>query len=109
MDLIKLTLVSLAGWMNQQQQGVIEYLQEEVRVLRELQRGKRLRFTDDQRARLARKAKRIKFGRLKEIASVVTPQTLLTWHRKLIAQKWTYARTGPGRPRVAQEITNLVL
>ena len=34
---------------------------------------------------------------------------LLAWHRKLIAQKWTYARQGPGRPRVAQEITDLVL
>jgi hypothetical protein len=33
MDLIKLTLVSLAAWMNRQQQDVIDYLQEEVRVL----------------------------------------------------------------------------
>jgi hypothetical protein len=38
-----------------------------------------------------------------------TPDTLLAWHRKLIAQKWTYARQGPGRPRIAQEITDLVL
>jgi hypothetical protein len=59
MNLIKLTLVSIAGWMNRQQQEVIEYLQEEIRVLKEQQGGKRLRFTDDQRARLARKAKRI--------------------------------------------------
>ena len=39
----------------------------------------------------------------------LSPDTLLAWHRKLIAQKWTYARQGPGRPRVAQEITDLVL
>ena len=46
---------------------------------------------------------------LDELETLVTPDTLLTWHRKLIVQKWTYARKGPGRPRVAQEITNLVL
>jgi len=46
---------------------------------------------------------------LDEIETLVTPDTLLAWHRKLIAQKWTYARNGPGRPRVAQEITDLVL
>jgi putative transposase len=39
----------------------------------------------------------------------VTPDTLLAWHRKLIAKKWTYVRKGPGRSRVAQEITDLVL
>jgi hypothetical protein len=37
MDLVKLTLVSLAGWMNRQQQDVIDYLQEEFRVLKEQQ------------------------------------------------------------------------
>ena len=45
MDAFKLILVSLAGWMNRQQQHVIEYLQEEVRVLRELERlGGLLRY-----------------------------------------------------------------
>ena len=46
---------------------------------------------------------------LDELETLVTPDTLLAWHRKLIAQKWTYARQGPGRPRIAQEITDLVL
>ena len=85
MNVMNLMVVSLAGWMNQQQQDVIEYLREEVRVLKELQGKKRLRFTDEQRRRLARKAKRIRFDRLKEVVGVVTPQTLLAWHRKLIA------------------------
>ena len=91
MDVFRLVLVSLAGWMNRQQQDHIDYLHEEVRVLKEMaekQGGKRLRFTDDQRARLSRKAKGIRFGRLKEIANLVTPQTLLAWHRKLIAMKY---------------------
>jgi len=42
-------MVAVAGWINRQQQDVIEYLQEEVRVLKELQGQKRLRFSDDQR------------------------------------------------------------
>ncbi|MFT4546717.1 MAG: hypothetical protein ACI8XO_002379 [Verrucomicrobiales bacterium] len=67
MDAFKLILVSLAGWMNRQQQHVIEYLQEEIRVLKEPQGGGRPNFTDEQRRRLAAKGKLIRYGRLKEI------------------------------------------
>lgn len=111
MDLNKLTLLSLAGWMNRQQQDVIEYLQEEIKVLKEQQGSKRPRFTDGQRVRLARKAKKIRFGRLKEIASVVTPQTLLAWHRKLIAKKYDGSgnRRRVGRPPTREELRALVI
>ena len=70
-------VIALAGWMNQRQQDVIEYLREENRVLREQLGGRRLRFNDDQRRRLAVGAKG--FGRklLMEIATLVTPATLL--------------------------------
>ena len=64
MDAFKMVLVSLAAWMNREQQHVIDYLQEEIRILKEQQGPARPRFTDEQRARLARKAKRIRFGRL---------------------------------------------
>jgi hypothetical protein len=47
----------LAGWVNRRQQQVIDYLLEENRVLREQLGGRRLRFTDDQRRRLAAKGK----------------------------------------------------
>ena len=49
MNVMTLMAVALAGWMNRQQQDVIEYLREEVRVLKELQGKRRLRFSDDQR------------------------------------------------------------
>ncbi len=62
MDAARLILICLAGWMNKNQQDVIEYLKEEVRVLKEHLGAKRLRFTDDQRGRLARKAKRYAAG-----------------------------------------------
>ena len=53
----QILLAALAGWINQQQQHVIEYLREENRVLREQLQGKRLRLTDNQRRRLAAKGK----------------------------------------------------
>ena len=53
LDPFRLVLISLAGWMNQRQQDVIDFLQEENRVLREQLGGKRLHFNDDQRRRLA--------------------------------------------------------
>jgi len=104
-----LLVIALAGWLNRHQQEIIDYLIEENRVLKEQLEGQRLRFTDEQRIRLTVKAKVLGRRLLDELETLVTPDTLLTWHRKLIAQKWTYARTGPGRPRVAQEITDLVL
>ncbi len=103
-----LLVIALAGWLNRHQQAVIDYLIEENRVLKEQLEGQRLRFTDEQRIRLAVKAKVLGRRLLDEIETLVTPDTLLAWHRKLIAQKWTYARTGPGRPRIAQKITDLV-
>jgi hypothetical protein len=99
----------LAGCINRHQQAVIDYLIEENRVLKEQLEGQRLRFTDEQRMRLAVKAKVVGRQLLDELETLVTPDTLLAWHRKLIAQKWTYSRKGPGRPRIAQEITDLVL
>ncbi len=89
---------------------MIEYLQEEVRVLRELLGEKRPRFNDDQRIRLAAKAKKVKFSRLKEIANVVTPQTLLRWHRQLVGRKYDSSRRRKtGRPPTQDAISNLVI
>ena len=57
----------LAGWFSRRQQAVIEYLQEENRVLREhCERAGRLRFTDGQQARLARKGKAVPLAALRE-------------------------------------------
>jgi hypothetical protein len=70
-------IVAIAGWMNEHQQHVIEYLLEENRVLREQIGSRRLRFSDDQRRRLAVKAKRLGRKLLAQVASIVTPETLL--------------------------------
>jgi hypothetical protein len=76
MNTLQFMLICLAGWIHRNQQHVIEYLQEEVKVLKE-QLGKRPRFNDEQRRRLAAKAKRVGQERLKAVASIVTPRTLL--------------------------------
>jgi hypothetical protein len=81
-------VVSIAGWMNQHQQQVIEFLMEENRVLREQMATRRMRFSDDQRRRLAVKAKQLDRKLLSQVATIVTPETLLAWHRKLIAKKY---------------------
>ena len=96
--------------MNQRQLQVIEYLREENRVLREQLGGRQVRLNDNQRRRLAVKAKALGRKALTEVASIVTPETLLTWHRKLIAQKYDgTAHRSPGRPRTADEIEALVV
>ena len=59
LDPLRFVAVALAGWVNQQQQDVIEYLREENRVLREQLRNRRLRLNDDQRCRLASRAKKL--------------------------------------------------
>ena len=104
-----LLVIALAGWLNRHQQTVIDYLIEENRVLKDQLDGRRLRFTDTQRRRLALKAKLVGRRLLDGIETLVTPDTLLAWHRKLIAKKWTFPRKGPGRPRITQEISDLVI
>jgi hypothetical protein len=78
----------LAGWLNQQQRAVIDYLQEENRALQEQLGPGRLRFTNDQRRRLAAKAKALGRRVLRSLATVVTPDTLLAWHRRLNAHQY---------------------
>ena len=96
--------------MNQQQQLALDYLREENRVLKEQLGGRRLRLNDDQRRRLASKAKRLGRRLLAQVATIVTAETLLAWHRKLIAQKYDgTAHRSPGRPRTAGEIEALVV
>jgi hypothetical protein len=73
LDPFRFVVISIAGWMNHQQQQAIDYLREENRVLREQLGGRRLRFTDDQRRGLAVKAKGLGKRALEAVATIVTP------------------------------------
>jgi hypothetical protein len=109
-DPLRFLLISVAGWMNQRQLQMIEYLREENRVLREQLGPRRLRLSDDQRRRLAAKAKGIGRKLLADIATIVTPKTLLCWHRRLVAQKYDGSgKRGPGRPPIIATMERLVV
>jgi len=103
LDPIQFVIIALVGWMNNRQLQMIEYLREENRVLREQLGSRRVRFNDNQRRRLAAKAKGLGRKLLAEVAILVTPETLLAWHRKLIAQKYDgSAQRRPGDRAHAQ-------
>lgn len=99
----QLLSVIVAGWMSRHQHQVIDYLKEENRILREKIGKKRVRLNDDQRRRLAAKGKILGRRCLGEVCSIVTPDTILRWHRQLIAKKYdSSGRRRPGRPRMVQ-------
>jgi hypothetical protein len=108
---LQLFLATFSAWANRRQAGVIAYLVEENRILKEQLEsgGRRLRFTDDQRRRLAAKGKPLGRRALSQIATIVTPETILAWHRRLIAAKWTYPQHRIGRPGVMREIRELAV
>ena len=110
LDPFRFLLISLAGWMNHHQQLAIHYLREENRVLREQLGPRPLRLTDHQRRRLAAAARPLARRLLARLATLVTPDTLLAWHRKLIAAKYDGSRNrAPGRPRTRAEVAALVV
>jgi putative transposase len=99
----------LAGFLNRQQQDVIDYLRQENRVLREMLGPRPLRFTDDQRRSLAIRGKALGRALLRGVATLVDPDTILGWHRRLVAKKWTYAGGAHGNAEVMKAITRHVV
>ncbi|RPI41712.1 MAG: hypothetical protein EHM59_19530 [Betaproteobacteria bacterium] len=79
----------VSGWAHRHQLIVIEFLQAENRMLKERLRGKRIRLTDGERALLARKAKAVGRKALLELDTIVSPDTLMRWHRRLQARSRT--------------------
>lgn len=103
-------LLTVSGWVNRRQLDVIEYLREENHVLREHLGDKRLRFTDAQRRRLGEKGKALGRKKLRELGTLVTPDTILRWYSKLIANKYDgSAKRGRGRPRKPTEVRDLIV
>jgi putative transposase len=87
-----------------------EYLVAENRILRKQMKG-RVRLSDGERQTLAEIGKKLGKKALEDIATIVKPETILAWHRKLIAKKFDGSgkRTSPGRPRVDRDLEALVV
>lgn len=80
--------------MNRKQQDVIDYLHAENEILKEQfeKKGGKLGLSNTQRRKLAKKGKKLGRKGLLQYASIVTPDTILRWHRKLVALKYTAKR-----------------
>ena len=109
-DYLRFIILLVAGSINSDQQKIIDYLIEEIRVYRQHFKGRRLRFTDEQRKRLGVKAKALGRKTLEKFAGIATPDTLLRWFRNLVAKKYDgSAKRGPGRPRKRDRIADLAV
>jgi hypothetical protein len=84
---LQFLVFTFAGWLNRRQEDLIDSLREENRVLREQIGTRPLRLTDRQRRRLAMRGKALGRRALSQVAGIVTPDTTLRWHRRLIAKK----------------------
>jgi len=106
-----LLLLIATGAAHGDHHRAIEYLMAENRVLKKKLGKKRILLTDDDRRVLAVKGKLLGRRLLERIATIVTPDTIMRWHRELIAEKWDHSakRKSTGRPAVAKEIEELVL
>lgn len=87
-------LATLAGWLNRKQSrhcGMIMYLLAENEILKDQleKKGVKVKLSNAQRYKLAKQGKKLGRKGLMEYASIVTPDTILAWHRKLVALKYT--------------------
>ena len=101
----------LAGWINQQQQQIIEFQNAQIEALLKKLGKKRVLLSDDQRRILAVKGKALGRKALVELTTIVTPDSILRWHRMLVAKNWDYSdkQKSVGRPRIRQAIIDLIL
>ena len=103
-------VLALAGWVNRHQEDRIDSLREEHRVLREHLGPRPLRLTDAQRRRLAVRGQKLGRRILSQVAGIVTPDTMLRWYRRLIAQQYDgSARRRRGRPMTSRAVAELVV
>ena len=103
-------LAYITGTVDQELLVRNEYLVTENRILRTQIKG-RLRLSDGERQALAEIGQKLGKQALKEVATIVKPNTILAWHRKLVARKFdgSRQRKAPGRPTIDQEVVALVV
>jgi hypothetical protein len=98
--------------VNRRQQEIIEFQNAQIQALMNKLGRKRILLTDDQRRALAVKGKALGRKTLSQLTTIVTPDTILRWHRRLIAAKWDFSdcrAKAQGRPPVPDRVVRLVL
>jgi putative transposase len=103
-------LAYITGTVDQELLLRNEYLVTENRILRDQLKG-RVRLSDGERKALAELGQKLGKQALQEVAKIVKPDTILAWHRRLVAQQFdgSQQRKAPGRPAIAQELEALVV
>src|SRR5215217_7289349 len=103
-------LAYITGTVDQELLLRNEYLVTENRILRNQIKG-RVRLSDGERKTLAEMGEKLGKKALVEVAKIVKPDTILAWHRKLVAQKFdgSQQRKAPGRPPIEPELEALVI
>ena len=106
----KQLLAYITGTVDQELLVRNEYLVTENCILRNQLKG-RVRLSDGERAALAEIGQKLGKQALKDVATIVKPDTILGWHRKLVAQKFdgSLQRKAPGRPKIAPELEALIV
>ena len=106
----KTLLAYITGTVDQELLLRNQYLVTENRILRHQIQG-RVRLSDGERKALAEIGQKLGKHALEAVANIVTPDTILAWHRKLVAQKFdgSSQRKAPGRPAIDQAIEALVV
>jgi transposase InsO family protein len=106
----KTLLAYITGTVDQELLLRNEYLVTENRILRNQIKGC-VRLSDGERKSLAEIGYKLGKKALEEVAKIVKPDTILGWHRKLVAQKFdgSQQRKSPGRPTIAKEVEDLVV
>src|SRR6516225_9738109 len=106
----KQLLAYITGTVDQELLLRNEYLVTENRILRNQITG-RVRLTDGERKTLAEIGQKLGKQALQEVATIVKPDTILGWHRKLVAQKFdgSQQRKPPGRPKIDKDLEALVV
>ena len=104
-------VAALIGWANERQQQIIEFQNDQIKALLKKLGKKRLLLSDDQRRVLAVKGHALGWKAQLALTTIVTPDTILRWHRELVAKKWdhTHQRRTVGRPRLRQVIVDSIL
>ena len=107
---LQFLVLPFAGWVTRHQDDLIASLREENRVLREHLGPRPLRRTDAQRRRLAVRGQKLGRRVLMQVAGIVTPDPILRWYRRLIAQTYAgSARRGRGRPMPRRDVAARVV